>query len=197
MLGLGFSSDFAGAVWRGDLVWADTSAGTVFSAVAGCSYSGVMAGHNWTGFLEYFYNGFGQPGGDYDPASLAANPELLQRLARGELFNLARHYLGASVTLELTPLVNITPNLFVNIEDPSGLAQLVLSWDWRENFLLTGALNIPLGPNGSEYGGIEVDEPGLYLSTGASLFAQLAWYFLGRKKKRPPFFNGGLFRVGI
>ena len=177
VLGLGLSTDFAGAVWRGDLVWTDTPAGTVFSTVAGCSYSGVLAGHNWTGFLEYFYNGYGQTDGDDDPASLAANPELLQRLLRGELFNLGRHYLGASVTLELTPLVNITPNLFVNIEDPSALAQVVVSWDWRENFLLTSALNVPLGPNGSEYGGIELEQAGQYASTGASLFAQLAWYF--------------------
>ncbi len=177
VLGLGLSTDLAGAVWRGDLVWSDTPSGSEFSAVAGASYSGVLAGHNWTGFLEYFYNGFGQPGGEYAASDLAGNPELLQRLARGELFNLGRHYLGASVTFELTPLLTLTPNLFVNLEDPSALAQIVLSWDCREDFLLTGALNIPLGPNGSEYGGIGLDESRQYLSTGASLFAQLAWYF--------------------
>ena len=41
----------------------------------------------------------------------------------------------------------------------------------------TGALNIPIGPDGTEYGGIAVEQPGLYLSTDASLFAQFAWYF--------------------
>jgi len=177
VIGLGLSTDFGGAIWRADMVWTDTDAGSVFSAVGGASYSGITGGHNWTGFLEYYYNGFGQSGGDYSATSLAGNPELLQRLARGELFNLGRHYLGASVTVELTPLLNFTPNVFINLTDPSALAQLVLSWDFRQDLQLLGALNMPIGPGGSEYGGIETEQAGQYLSTGASLFAQLAWYF--------------------
>ncbi|MGD9020493.1 MAG: hypothetical protein PVF46_01750, partial [Lysobacterales bacterium] len=176
VFGASFSSDLGGAVWRTDLVWTDTRSGGVFSTVAGASYSGVLGGRNWTGFLEYFYNGHGVSDG-FSAQDLAAQPDLLQRLARGELYNLGRHYLGASVTLEMTPLVLLTPNLFVNLEDPSALAQLVLAWDWQENIQLLGALSVPLGPDGSEYGGIEVEQGGPYLSTGASLFAQLAWYF--------------------
>ncbi len=177
ILGLGLSTDFGGAIWRGDLVWADTDTESVFSAVGGASYSWVSGGRNWTGFLEYFYSGFGQQDGEYSAGDLATNPELLKRLARGELFNLGRHYLGASVTVELTPLLNLTPNVFVNIADPSALAQLVLAYDWKQDIQLLAALNIPIGPNGSEYGGIDSTQPGLYVSTGPSLFAQLAWYF--------------------
>ena len=40
-----------------------------------------------------------------------------------------------------------------------------------------GALNLPIGPDGSEYGGIALDTPGVFLSTDLGLFAQLAWYF--------------------
>jgi len=177
VIGLGLSTDSGGAVWRADLVWSDTGSGSIFSAVGGASYSWIAGGHNWTGFLEYYYNGFGQSGGDYSSAGLAANPELLQRLARGELFNLGRHYLGASVTVEVTPLLNLTPNVFINLTDPSALAQLVLSYDWKQDFQLLGALNIPIGASGTEYGGIGSEQPGLYVSTGPSLFAQLAWYF--------------------
>ncbi len=54
LIGLGASTDFGGAVWRGDLVWNDTDSGSVISAVAGISYSWVLREHNWTGFLEYF-----------------------------------------------------------------------------------------------------------------------------------------------
>jgi hypothetical protein len=165
VLGLGASTDLGGAVWRGDLVWTDTDSGSVFSAVGGVSYSGVTGGHNWTGFLEYYYNGFGQSDGDYSAAGLAANPELLKRLNRGELFNLGRHYLGASLTVEWTPLLNFTPNVFVNLTDPSALTQLVLTYDWKQDIQLLAALNIPIGPGG------------LYVSTGPSLFVQLAWYF--------------------
>ena len=177
LVGLGASTDFGGAIWRGDLTWNDTDTSSVISAVAGASYSWVLREHNWTGFLEYFYNGFGQSDGDYSVPGLASNPELLKRLARGELFNLGRHYLGASVTVEVTPLFNFTPNVFINLTDPSALAQLVFTYDWKQDIQLLGAFNFPIGPNGSEYGGIESTQPGLYVSTGPSLFAQLAWYF--------------------
>ena len=177
LLGVGVSTDAGGAVWRADLVWNDTDTGSTLTAVGGVSYSGVAGGHNWTGFMEYYYNGFGQADGDYSPAALASNPQLLIRLARGELFNLGQHYLGASVSIEMTPLLNLTPNIFINLTDPSALAQLVLTYDWQQDIQLITALSVPIGPNGSEYGGINSERPGLYLSTGASLFAQLAWYF--------------------
>lgn len=177
VIGLGASTDFHGAVWRADLVWSNTDPGSTLAAVGGVSYSGVLGGLNWTGFMEYYYSGFGQQDGDYSPVSLASNPELLKRLARGELFNLGRHYLGTSVSLEVTPLLLLTPNLFINLTDPSALTQMVLSYNWKQDLQVLAALNFPIGPNGSEYGGIDTAQPGLYLSTGPSLFAQLAWYF--------------------
>ena len=57
------------------------------------------------------------------------------------------------------------------------VAQLVAQYDWKQNLLLLGALNLPLGADGSEYGGIETGADGLYYSSGPSVFAQLAWYF--------------------
>ena len=177
VFGLGGSADIGGAVWRGDLVVTKTDTKSVVTGVAGVSYSWMTGEHNWNGALEYYYNGFGQAGGDYSAAGLVANPELLQRFVRGEIFNLGRHYLGASTMVELTPLLTLSPNAFINLTDPSALAQVVLSYDWKQNIQVLAALNIPLGAKGSEYGGIETPQPGLYISTGTSLFAQLAWYF--------------------
>jgi hypothetical protein len=177
VLALGFSGDLGGAVWRGDLVWNDTQTGSVMTGVTGLTWSWVGAGHNWTGVAEYYYNGFGLTGGDYSVAALAADPELLARLARGELFNIGRHYLGVSVTLEATPLLNLTSNIFVNLADPSAYAQFVMSYDWKQDLQLLAALSFPIGPDGSEYGGMAAVQPGLYVSTGPALFAQLAWYF--------------------
>jgi hypothetical protein len=57
------------------------------------------------------------------------------------------------------------------------LAQFVFQYDWKQDLVLLGSLNLPVGPNGSEYGGIDTTVPGRYLSRGPSLFAQLAWYF--------------------
>lgn len=177
VVGLGLSADFDGAIWRGDLVWTDTPSDSVFSAVGGASYSWVAGGRNWSGYLEYHFNGFGQSGSTYSLSGLAGKPELLQRLARGELYNLGRHYLGGSLTVELTPLLIFTPNVFINLVDPSALGQLVLSYDWKQDLQVLGALSFPIGPGGSEYGGIKTIQPGQYLSTGPSLFLQLGWYF--------------------
>jgi hypothetical protein len=46
----------------------------------------------------------------------------------------------------------------------------------RQDWQLLGALNLPLGPAGTEYGGIRAGQDS-DLATGPALFAQLAWYF--------------------
>jgi hypothetical protein len=177
LLGGGGNISLGGAVWRGDLVLTRTEEGTVASGVTSLSYSWIWGGKNWSGVLEYFHSGFGQGACDYAPESLADNPELLERLARGELFTLGRDYLAASALIEVTPLFLLTPNLFANLADPSALLQVVTQNDLREDLVLLGALNVPIGPPGSEYGGIESGVPGLYLSSGPSVFVQLNWYF--------------------
>jgi hypothetical protein len=177
LLGLGGNMNVGGAVWRGDLTWTSTTRADVVSAVTSLSYSWNWGGRNVSGVLEYYHNGFGQSGGAYSPAELAGNPDLLARLQRGELYSLGRNYLGASATIELNPLFLLTPGLFINLHDPSALAQLVARYDVGQELLLLCALNFPVGPDGSEYGGVPVSAGGRYLSTGPSLFAQLAWYF--------------------
>jgi hypothetical protein len=177
VLGVGGIANMGGAVVRGDLTWTHTDLDNVFSAVTSLSYSWTWGGRNVSGILEYYYNGFGQKDGRYSATDLAQNPNLLRRLQRGELFTLARHYVGASASVEITPLLMLIPNLFVNLEDPSALAQLVVQYDWKQNLLVLAALNLPVGPDGSEYGGIEASADELYFSAGPSVFAQLAWYF--------------------
>ena len=177
VIGVGASTGMGGAVWRGDLIWTDTATKNVFSSVLGVSYSWIAGARNWSGFLEYYYNGFGQSAGEYSVTELEDNPELIRRFARGELFNLGRHYLGASVTVELSPLVNLTPNVFINLRDPSALMQLVLGYDWKQDIQLLAALNVPVGADGSEYGGIKAKQMDMFVSTGSSIFVQLAWYF--------------------
>jgi len=177
LLGVGGNFSGGGAVWRGDITWTDSDGGDVISAVAGANYSWTWGGRNVSGVLEYYYAGFGQRGGAYAPADLADNPALLERIARGELYTLARNYLAASATVEMTPLFLLTPTVFLNLDDPSAMAQIVIQYDLCQDFLLRAALNVPVGPEGSEYGGIESPVEGYYLSTGPGLFAQLAWYF--------------------
>ncbi len=174
--------NIGGAVWRGDITLTHTNntqtqTKNIASLVTSLSYSWTGWGHNISGVAEYFYNGFGQNNGNYSPAALTSNPDLVERFIRGELFTLGRHYLALSAVIELTPLWLMTPNIFINASDHSFLTQLVTTYDIKQNWQLLAALSIPVGTAGTEYGGIDSAVAGKQLSTDLNLFAQLSWYF--------------------
>jgi hypothetical protein len=175
--GLGAGRDIGGAVWSADLTVTDTDRDTYVQFVTNLMYSWTWGGKNMSGAIEYYFNGFGQEDGNYDPLSLAGNPDLLVRLSRSELFTVGRHYLFGNVMIEMTPLWSVTPTVFVNMADPSALLQVVTSYSLSDNMTFLGSINLPVGPNGSEFGGIESGLPDRYFSSGAGLFAQVAWYF--------------------
>jgi hypothetical protein len=177
VLGVGGVRSIGGAVVRGDVVITDTSSDTYVQVVANLSYSWTWAGRNVSGAVEYYFNGFGQHGKRYDPLSLASNRDLIARLARAELFTLGRNYLAGSVMIEMSPLWTLTPTLLANVNDPSALLQLVTQYSLSDNTTFLGSLNVPLGSNGTEFGGIDAGVAGRYLSSGVGVFAQFAWYF--------------------
>ena len=177
MLAAGGSSSWGGAVIRADVTLNETSDDWVASLVANWSYSWVWGGRNVSAVAEYFYSGFGLRQSDYSPANIRDNTELAERIARGELYTVGRHYLASSLLIEVSPLLNITPNLFINMGDGSALAQVVAQWSVSQNWQILGSVSIPMGPVGTEYGGLETGVGQATLSTGPALFAQLAWYF--------------------
>ncbi len=166
LIGIGGVINVGGAIWRGDMVSTEIANRNYNSGVLNASYSWMAWGRNMSGMIEYYRNGFGIENGDYSPASLFQNRELLSRLERGELFTLGRHYLSVAATVELTPLWLFTPTLFTNLDDDSSFLQLVSQHDLQQDLQLLVAISIPHGNNGSEYDSID-----------KSLFAQLAWYF--------------------
>lgn len=177
VIGFGLSRNVGGAVWTADAVLTRTDNNTHAQLVTNLTYSWNWFDRNMSGAVEYFFNGFGQRSGAYDPLNLANNPDLVERITRGELFSVGRHYLAGSVTIEMTPLWGLTPTLLANLSDPSGLLQLVTNYSLSDSMTLLGSINVPLGPRGSEFGGISAGERNRYLSGGAGLFAQFAWYF--------------------
>ncbi len=177
LLSVGGNISVGGAVWRADVVSTIADNDTVWQFVGSYSESWVWWGKNVSGVLEYFYNGFGQRAGKYSPDEFSSNPDLVARLARGELFTLGRHYVAASASIEVNPLFLVIPNLFVNVGDPSALVQVVTQNNLGDNLLLLGSINVPVGPPGSEFGGPDAGIPGLYLSAGPSVSLQLNWYF--------------------
>lgn len=177
VVGLGGVTSAGGAVFRGDLVVTAAGEDTWVEAVANVSYSWTWGGRNVSGSLEYYFNGFGQRGAAYDLPSVAANTELSERLVRGESYALGRHYLAGSLLVEVTPLFTVTPMLLISASEPSALFQFVTQVSLADNMTLLGSVNLPLGPNGSEFGGIATGLPDSYLSSGPGIFVQFAWYF--------------------
>lgn len=177
VIGVGVVRSIGGALFGGDLVVTETTSDTYLQAVANLSYFWMWGSKNVSGTVEYYFNGFGQHDGQYDPISLLENPDLLLRVSRGEMFTLGRNYAAGSLMIELTPLWTVTPTMLLNIDDPSALFQLITQYSLGDNTTLLGSLNIPLGRDGTEFGGAETGIPDLYLSRGAGFFAQFAFYF--------------------
>ncbi len=166
LVGAGGNRSIGGAVWHGDLVVTFAEDDTVPSLVTNLMYSWIWGGKNISVVVEYFYNGFGQADGCYSMECLARNPELLNRIVRGELFTLGRNYIAANAMIEIHPLFTLTPNLFTNVGDPSALLQVVFQNDLRENLALLSSVNLPMGADGTEFGGLSTDVPSLYFASG-------------------------------
>lgn len=174
LFGVGVVHSIGGAVWRLDLQCSDIPGDTAWSLVTNLDYSWMLFGKNMYGFAEYFRNGLGE----VSAAGYASpDPELQARLARGELFTLARDYAALGVQVELAPLVNVFANLIQNLDDASRFLQVRGVYDWRENTQLMAGVNLAAGARGSEYGGIPTAYPGTYYSPGRSVYLRAAWYF--------------------
>ena len=153
VVGIGVGKSVGGAIWRGDLVVTRSDADTTAQLVTNLTYSWNWFDRNMSGALEYFYNGFGQRSGAYDPISLGNNADLVDRVIRGELFSIGRHYVAGSVMIEMTPLWGLTPTVLPNVADPSGLFQLVSNYSVSDDMTFLASINVPLGPRGTEFGG--------------------------------------------
>lgn len=169
---LGLITDWRGAVFRSDSTLSTTDNGVIYSGVSNVSYSWVWWDHNFSGFAEYNRNGFGIGNGDYSTLP----PPLVERIARGEVFTLGLDNAAAGVTIELTPRWQFSPTIIANLNDHSYLWQFAANYDWKQNAtLLIGGI-IPVGPLGTEYGGIPIGG-GQYYSPPVSAYVRLAYYF--------------------
>ncbi len=147
VIGIGGAGNLGGAVWRGDVVVTDADDDTTVEVVANLSHSWIWSAHNVSGSAEYYFDG--------DDG----------------------HYVAGSLMVEMSALWIVTPTLVANVDDPSALLQFVTQYSLGDNMTFLGSLNLPLGSNGTEFGGPESGIPGRYLSYDLGVFAQFAWYF--------------------
>src|SRR5262245_3606373 len=117
--------------------------------------------------LEYYYNGFGE----VDPEDY---PRLFTsaRVARGEIYNFGRHYLGATLQYELHPLVTTGLTGLWNLLDQSFLIGPLLLVSLSNEADLRLGVYFPIGTG--LVGSRVQSEFGLYPQV---YYLQLRWYF--------------------
>lgn len=177
VFGLGLAGSLGDAVWRLDLVpvWLD-GGGTKVSLVANLEHAWQWHGRNFSGFLEYFRNGFGRGGRGYTLEELGQ--DLIARLARGQLFNTGRDYVAGGLRIELTPLLEIDPVLLLNLGDRSSLLLVQGSYSIRENLSVDFGVRMAGGPRGTEFGGLRTSaSSSVYEAPPTRIFARLTRYF--------------------
>lgn len=179
VVGIGSTGYLKDAAWRCDATWTflkgKTNLDGFLSVVANMDYSWVWFDKNLYGLVEFYYNGVGEPRGQYDDA--LTDPYISERLARGELFALGRFYCSGSVGVELHPLFNIYLTVINNLADPSGIVQPRFIWDLFENVQVTGGFNVLYGERDTEYGGFTIPDTDYLLKGADSAYLWVAYYF--------------------
>jgi hypothetical protein len=174
---VGVSGALGEATWNVEFVPTFVNGGaTRFSALANISDAITLLDSNATVFAEYFHNGFGVEG---EPFSLSTLPsDLVDRLARGQLFNLRRDYLAAGLTLEVDPLLSLSPTLIADLNDPSLYALVAVTYSLEDNLTLVAGAQTPIGAHGTEFGGVPLTPASpLLVGPPAQLYLQVRRYF--------------------
>ncbi len=175
--GFGSRGYFGDTAWRLDATWTfldeKNTENDYLSLVANIDYSWVWWKKNFYGYVEYFFNGL-----CHDRYTAEYNdPNITDRIYRGELFTLGRHYLSGHIKVELHPLFTIYLTAINNVEDPSGSLQPRAVWDMTQNTQLTIGGNVYYGGGDTEYGGFTIPDTSLRSEPSDSAFIWLSYYF--------------------
>lgn len=175
--GAGLNGALAGSTWNLELAPTFLEhGGARVSALANISDAVTLFDRNATVFAEYFHNGFGVAGGAYTLETLPA--DLVDRLARGQLFDTRQDYLASGVTLEVTPLLDISPTLILDLDDGSAFALLAATYSLADNLTLVAGAQAPIGAARTEFGGLPLSpSDALTFAPPGQLYVQLRRYF--------------------
>ena len=141
--------------------------------VANLDRSWVFLDRNVYGLLEYYHNGLGH----HDMDHALFDPDLIERVARGEMTFLGRNYLGAQLRIELHPLVQFAFNLIESLDRFTGIVQPRFLVDLSQNSTLQVGGTFFHGKKGTEFGGIPIPGTGFTLGQGDSVYLIAGYYF--------------------
>lgn len=178
VFGAGMVGYLGSAVWRTDVTYTflngpESSGNGFLSVVANLDYSWIWFGKNFYGLMEFFYNELGKD--DYGQAVF--DPELTDRIARGELFTLGKVYLAGRINMEVHPLLNIYVTAINNVQDPSGLIQPYAVADLMQDLQLTIGANISYGGLRTEFGGFYIPNMPFLVDTPDTIYCWATYYF--------------------
>ncbi|MBU0988112.1 MAG: hypothetical protein KKH68_12765 [Proteobacteria bacterium] len=177
VFGLGSIGYFKDAAWRLDTTYTflndPKKRDGFFCLTANIDTSWVWQKKNYYGLLEFYYNGLG--GKTY--SETITDPDIAERLARGEIFTLGRTFIGSTIQIELHPLLNLYLTAINNLQDPSGIIQPRFIWDVLENVRLTCGANLYYGRVGTEFGGFILPSTGLLNQPSDNTFVWLTCFF--------------------
>lgn len=175
---LGVNGALSGATWNLEFVPTAVDKGAArISALANISDATTLLDRNATVFAEYYHNGFGVTGGSgYNLASLP--PDLLDRLARGQIFDTRQDYLATGLTLEVSPLFTVNPTIIAGLDDASLFALFAGTYSLSDDLNLIAGVQVPVGPAHTEFGGMPLSAgSGTFLSSPGQIYVQLRRYF--------------------
>ncbi len=177
VLGLAASGALGGASWSAELLPTRLVDGRVrTSALANAQYAWQWGRRSVSGYVEYLHNGFGVDTRNHSLATLPT--ELRDRLARGTVFTVSTDYLALGANVQWTPLLVLKPSVIGNLRDGSALLLGQAVYSLSQNTSLTAGLQWPLGPRGTEYGGLPtVTGASVYTVPERRVYARFSWYF--------------------
>jgi len=122
-------------------------------------------------FAEYFRNDFG-----VDTLTAELPAPLVDRLARGELFNVMRDYLAVGASYQWHPLWSQHLVWIGNLNDGSSLMQTSLTYDPSDSSRVQAGLVAALGHEGDEFGGRPVSDEAT-VGGGTRAFVRVVYFW--------------------
>ena len=174
VFGVGLRIPAGGALLRSDLTWTRTVDGAVISALVNADCTFAIGGTPVYVFGEYFHNGFGVARLPGDLERLPA--PLVDRVGRGEAFNLMRNYLAAGTTFRWNYLLSQSLSVIANLHDGSLVTVAHVTWNTSDASSLQAGITASLGDTGDEFGGVAVGE-GLTVGGGERAFVRFVYHF--------------------
>jgi len=143
------------------------------STVMNLDYSFALAEKTVYVFFEYFHNSFGVS--ELPDSPVALPQPLLDRLGRGEVFNLMRDYIAGGGTIQWHPLWTQSLTVIANLHDSSSLLQTQMTYEPGDHSRFEFGVVLPFGRAGDEFGGIPLAGDGI--TTGGASQGYLRWVY--------------------